>query len=140
MKRAPRSLQHHVLYRKYNGQDSEISALLGKCGVDIPRLVPVAGTGSIAGEPSLDPLSVPRERHGGDPTGDWRRERWAQRYNKQWAAIIHAWAGLLTRSGDGETKAFGLEDGAGVDAVFRLNEVTGWSRPSHHHRYFDRKK
>jgi hypothetical protein len=32
MKRAPRSLQHHVLYRKYNGQDSEISALLGKCG------------------------------------------------------------------------------------------------------------
>jgi len=33
MKRAPRSLQHHVLYRKYNGQDSEISALLGKCGV-----------------------------------------------------------------------------------------------------------
>jgi conjugal transfer/type IV secretion protein DotA/TraY len=27
MKRAPRSLQHHVLYRKYNGQDSEISAL-----------------------------------------------------------------------------------------------------------------
>ncbi|MGX0945685.1 hypothetical protein ACUW9A_000973, partial [Sphingomonas sanguinis] len=31
-KRAPRSLQHHVLYRKYNGQDSEISALLGKCG------------------------------------------------------------------------------------------------------------
>lgn len=34
MKRAPRSLQHHVLYRKYNGQDSEISALLGKCGVE----------------------------------------------------------------------------------------------------------
>ena len=33
MKRAPRSLQHHVLYRKYNGQDSEISALLGKCGL-----------------------------------------------------------------------------------------------------------
>jgi len=33
MKRAPRSLQHHVLYRKYNGQDSEISALLGKCGI-----------------------------------------------------------------------------------------------------------
>ena len=34
MKRAPRSLQHHVLYRKYNGQDSEISALLGKCGIN----------------------------------------------------------------------------------------------------------
>ncbi|MHB2263863.1 AMP-dependent synthetase/ligase [Aliihoeflea sp. PC F10.4] len=39
MKRAPRSLQHHVLYRKYNGQDSEISALLGKCGLkDHPDL------------------------------------------------------------------------------------------------------
>ena len=35
MKRAPRSLQHHVLYRKYNGQDSEISALLGKCGFEL---------------------------------------------------------------------------------------------------------
>jgi|JI7StandDraft_1071085.scaffolds.fasta_scaffold955206_1 hypothetical protein len=35
MKRAPRSLQHHVLYRKYNGQDSEISALLGKCGISL---------------------------------------------------------------------------------------------------------
>ena len=40
MKRAPRSLQHHVLYRKYNGQDSEISALLGKCGEKtVPKTV-----------------------------------------------------------------------------------------------------
>ena len=38
MKRAPRSLQHHVLYRKYNGQDSEISALLGKCGFKYPTV------------------------------------------------------------------------------------------------------
>jgi type I restriction enzyme S subunit len=40
MKRAPRSLQHHVLYRKYNGQDSEISALLGKCGINVLRGAP----------------------------------------------------------------------------------------------------
>jgi hypothetical protein len=39
MKRAPRSLQHHVLYRKYNGQDSEISALLGKCGCNCQPLL-----------------------------------------------------------------------------------------------------
>ena len=42
MKRAPRSLQHHVLYRKYNGQDSEISALLGKCGLMKACMVAVA--------------------------------------------------------------------------------------------------
>ena len=45
MKRAPRSLQHHVLYRKYNGQDSEISALLGKCGYNTNLLdIGVVGT------------------------------------------------------------------------------------------------
>ena len=45
MKRAPRSLQHHVLYRKYNGQDSEISALLGKCGI---KLVPYWALGQFS--------------------------------------------------------------------------------------------
>jgi DNA invertase Pin-like site-specific DNA recombinase len=33
MKRAPRSLQHHDLYRQYHGHDSEISDLLGECGI-----------------------------------------------------------------------------------------------------------
>ncbi len=46
MKRAPRSLQHHVLYRKYNGQDSEISALLGKCGL----ILSLAGNGGLIPE------------------------------------------------------------------------------------------
>jgi hypothetical protein len=31
MKPVPRSRQHHDLYRKYNGQDSKISGLLGEC-------------------------------------------------------------------------------------------------------------
>ena len=35
MKRAPRSLQHHDLYRKYHGHDSEISDLLGECGIRV---------------------------------------------------------------------------------------------------------
>lgn len=84
-----------------------------------------------------DPMGARPKRHG-DPAGDWRRERWAQRYNRNWAAIIDAWAQLLT-SATGRTKrAFGLGDGAGIDAIFEVSPVTGWSRPGHHHVYFDR--
>lgn len=86
---------------------------------------------------TADPMGTRPERHG-DPAGDWRRERWAQRYNRNWAAIIDAWARLLT-SATGRTKrAFGLEDGIGIDAIFEVSPVTGWSRPGHHHVYFDR--
>lgn len=87
-----------------------------------------------------DALGVPFERRGGDPAGDWRRERWASKYNKHWAAIIDAWAALLTTTKDGTVRAFGLEERAGIDAVFTISTVTGWSRPSHHHPYFDRTK
>lgn len=85
-------------------------------------------------------LGVPLGRRGGDPAGDWRRERWAQKYNKHWAAIINAWATLLTTTQDGTVRAFGLDEGAGVDAVFTVSRITGWSRPGHHHTYFDRTK
>lgn len=87
-----------------------------------------------------DALDVPFVRRGGDPAGDWRRERWAPKYNKQWAAIIDAWATLLTSTKDGRVRAFGLEDGAGIDAVFTISQFTGWSRPGHHHTYFDRSR
>ena len=33
MKRAPRSRQRHDLYAKYHDYDSEISDLLGECGI-----------------------------------------------------------------------------------------------------------
>lgn len=75
-----------------------------------------------------------------DPAGDWRRERWAPRYNRNWASIIGAWAQLLTETGGTIRSAFGLEDGTGIDAVFKVSPVTGFSRPSHHHTYFDRSK
>ena len=87
-----------------------------------------------------DALGVPFERRGGDPAGDWRRERWAPKYNKQWAAIIDAWATLLTSTRDGTVRAFGIEEGAGIEAVFTVSRFTGWSRPGHHHTYFDRTK
>ncbi|RWX72305.1 SIR2 family protein [Mesorhizobium sp. M2A.F.Ca.ET.039.01.1.1] len=86
---------------------------------------------------NADPMGARPDR-GGDPAGDWRRERWAQRYNKNWASIIAAWAQLLTNASGGTKRAFGLEDGAGIDAVFQVSPVTGWSRPGHHHVYFDR--
>lgn len=108
--------------------------------VDIPRLdFSQEGNMDEADAAVLDPMGVRPDR-GGDPVGDWRRECWAQRYNKKWAGIIDAWAQLLTTTGDGTTRAFGLEDGSGIDAVFDISPVTGWSRPGHHHAYFDRSK
>jgi hypothetical protein len=103
--------------------------------VDIPREAQVLPVGAAG-----DPLGVPHERRAGDPAGDWRRERWALRRNKEWAAIIDAWAKLLTSTRDGTIRAFDLEDGAGIDAVFTVSPFTGWSRPGHHHSYFERTK
>jgi len=85
-----------------------------------------------------DGLSLSQQRRGGDPAGDWRRERWFNRRNREWAAIIEGWVQMLTSTRDGTVCAFGVEDGAGVDAVFAVSRYTGWSRPSHHHSYFER--
>lgn len=106
--------------------------------VQVPRPeVPQDGDPDRSKASIADPMGARPERHG-DPAGDWRRERWAQRYNRNWAAIIDAWAQLLT-SATGRTKrAFALEDGAGIDAIFEISPITGWSRPGHHHVYFDR--
>jgi hypothetical protein len=108
--------------------------------VQIPR--PDFSQGGSIGETEvadLDPMGARQDR-GGDPVGDWRRERWAQRYNKSWAGIIDTWAQLLTTIGGGTRQAFGLEDGSGIDAEFEVSPVTGWSRPGHHHVYFDRSR
>lgn len=85
-------------------------------------------------------LGVPFGRRGGDPAGDWRREQWATRYNKHWSAIIDAWAAMLTTTRDGTVRAFGIEQQAGIDAAFTISTTTGWSRPGHHHPYFERTK
>lgn len=79
-------------------------------------------------------------RRGGDPAGDWRREHWATKYNKHWANIIDAWAAMLTTTKDGTVRAFGIEQQAGVDAPFSISTRTAWSRPGHHHPYFERTK
>lgn len=108
--------------------------------VDIPREHFEQSAPMAPSNGSPDALGMPFERRGGDPAGDWRRERWATKYNKHWANIIDAWAALLTTTRDGSVRAFGLDDGTGVDAVFTISTVTGWSRPGHHHTYFDRTK
>lgn len=102
--------------------------------VDLPK--------DVSSQASNDPGAhnnggSPVERSVGDPAGDWRRERWAAKYNKQWAEIIDAWASLLTSTKDGKVNAFNLQT-EGVDASFTISRYTGWSRPAHHHTYFDR--
>jgi hypothetical protein len=107
--------------------------------VDVPReqlnQAPPAEAAS-----AQDALGVQYARRGGDPAGDWRREHWATKYNKHWATIIDAWAAMLTTSKDGTVRAFGIDDPAGVDASFTISTQTGWSRPGHHHTYFERTK
>lgn len=109
--------------------------------VQLPRLdTPQTNGGEgLAAEDTLAEMGTRAERRG-DPAGDWRRERWAPRYNRNWANIIGAWAQLLTETGGTTRSAFGLEDGTGIDAIFKVSPVTGFSRPSHHHNYFDRSK
>ncbi|NMN86214.1 MULTISPECIES: SIR2 family protein [unclassified Novosphingobium] len=87
---------------------------------------------------AADPIGGSTHR-GGDPAGDWRREQWAPRFNKSWAGIIDAWSQLLTHR-RGPASAFGLDEGTGIDARFSLSTFTGWSRPGHHHAYFDRSR
>lgn len=101
--------------------------------VDVPRTSP-----PINGAEERDELGRPIDRRGGDPAGDWRREQWAQRFNKHWAKIVDAWAALLVSTQDGTVKAFGIEESEGIDAKFVVSPVTGWSRPAHQHIYFER--
>lgn len=100
--------------------------------IDLPRNTPESKIGAEDGEKP----SFKRE----SKTLDWRRERWATKYNPHWARIVDAWVSLLTSTTDGCISAFGLTGEEGIDATFRLSPVTGWSRPAHHHPYFDRTK
>jgi len=106
--------------------------------VQVPREERTAAPEGDQSSAEEDGLGLPQERRGGDPVGDWRRERWFNRRNKEWAAIIEGWVQMLTSTRDGTMRAFGVEDGAGIDAVFTVSRMTGWSRPGHHHGYFER--
>ncbi|ORE92106.1 Sir2-family regulator [Aurantimonas sp. 22II-16-19i] len=128
------------------GVDLKLEQLDGKwwCGfepytfVQLPPQDASQTNGSVADRAPAH-MCIQAERRG-DPAGDWRRERWAQKYNGHWASIIGAWADLLTKTGGTARSAFGLTEGAGIDAVFTVSPITGFSRPSHHDAYFDRSK
>lgn len=97
--------------------------------IDVPRARPDAALAAGEHLPQAEtPLFNPA---GGDPAGDWRRERWARRYNKTWAAIIDAWAKLLAPHRPTTVRAAGLRDRPGIEAEFRLGRDTAWSHPAH---------
>lgn len=96
--------------------------------VDLPKETEGLGQGSSSIEEE-EPKSYQWKPN---PAGDWLRERWARRYNRNWSVIINSWASLLR----GEVRAFLLEEGQGIDATFQIGSVTAWSRPSHTHPYF----
>lgn len=72
---------------------------------------------------------------------DWRRERWASKYNSHWSRIVDAWASLLSvpNGNDACLAAYGISLSEGIDARFELGQKTAWSRPSHQHHYFQRR-
>ena len=93
--------------------------------VDLPRL---GETDQPASDPSghnpASPQSVPK-----DIAADWRRERWARRYNAHWNEIIAAWAKLIAPKPETDLGAHSFE-GEGVNAVFRVSGTTAWSSPT----------
>ena len=57
---------------------------------------------------------------------DWRRERWAQRYNLQWNKILVAWANLIAPEQETKLSAHYFI-GQGVNAEFRVSSTMAWS-------------
>ena len=59
---------------------------------------------------------------------DWRRERWAQRYNRTWHEIIAGWAKFVAPELETDLSAHYFQ-GPGINAEFRLSWTTAWSSP-----------
>lgn len=76
-------------------------------------------------------VDVPRDASPDVERGaaDFRRERWAARYNMTWAKIIDAWATLFTAGAQTTVRSTKLTTDAGVAAEFVLSPTTGWARP-----------
>lgn len=57
---------------------------------------------------------------------DWRRERWARRYNRQWNKILVAWANLIAPEQETKLSAHYFRS-QGVNAEFRVSSTMAWS-------------
>ena len=81
-----------------------------------------------------DPKSLPRRNLDAtthEPNlkivaADWRRERWARRYNLQWNKILVAWAHLIAPEQETKLSAHYFR-GQGVNAEFRVSSTMAWS-------------
>lgn len=60
---------------------------------------------------------------------DWRRERWASRYNPWWNGAIGAWAKLLAPEAKTELSTHHF-DTPGISGDFVLSWTTAWARPN----------
>ena len=59
---------------------------------------------------------------------DWRRERWAQRYNQVWNEIVAGWAKVIAPNPETDLSAHYFQ-GPGINAEFRVSWTTAWSSP-----------
>ena len=59
---------------------------------------------------------------------DWRRERWAQRYNQVWNEIVAGWAKVIAPNAETDLSAHYFQ-GPGINAEFRVSWTTAWSSP-----------
>lgn len=65
------------------------------------------------------------ERVRPDPVAPWIRERWFQRRNKEWAAMVAAWTDLLVPDPETVVQAWSGEE----TTKFVLGQKTAWSVP-----------
>ena len=81
------------------------------------------------GGPRQAPNTMVATRRGSQ-SDDWRRERWARRYNSQWSKIINAWSQVLVSGKQDTISAVGLHRRGGLDAAFTISSTTAWCGPS----------
>ncbi len=80
--------------------------------------------------PRSEDVGMDEVRRSVTVAADWRRERWARRYNSRWNHIIDGWAHLLAP--ERLTRVvMGPGPGApGIAAEFEVHQATAWSRPA----------
>ena len=96
--------------------------------VDLPRNRVEGHTDDASDESLGDRGLTFAGRSSKDIAGDWRRERWARRYNAQWNDIVAAWAKLIAPESETDLAAH-YSRGEGLNAVFRVSWTTAWSSP-----------
>ena len=96
--------------------------------VDLPHQRAEEHTDDAPDEPLAERGLTFLGRSSKDIAGDWRRERWARRYNAQWHDILVAWAKLIAPKSETDLATHHFR-GEGLNAVFRVSWTTAWSSP-----------